>query len=187
MDFLYRTATLIHSSNHSTAKLTLNMRRNFRQPKHCRVCVRSPPSWIWIRDDKLTLVKSSCAKIFGELLSHTDIRKTFGPLPDWRTGNHLYNPSFTGPPKPLQGLIFFNIKIPGRGASYRRTSTIRVFIGLPLFAPVGDQGPVDFPISVAVNYPYRRYKSIWKFRSIIDMDFSISIYQVSNLTSPIMG
>ena len=27
--------------------------------------------------------------------------------------------------------------------------------------------------SVAVNYRYRRYKSIWKFRSIIDMDFSI--------------
>ena len=41
--------------------------------------------------------------------------------------------------------------------------------------------------SVAVNYRYRRYKSIWKFRSIIDMDFSISIYRVSNLTSPIMG
>ena len=42
-------------------------------------------------------------------------------------------------------------------------------------------------ISVAVNYRYRQYKSIWKFRSIIDMDFSISIYGVSNLTSPIMG
>ena len=41
--------------------------------------------------------------------------------------------------------------------------------------------------SVAVNYRYRRYKSIWKSRSIIDMDFSISIYQVSNLTSAIMG
>ena len=39
--------------------------------------------------------------------------------------------------------------------------------------------------SVAVNY--RRYKLIWKFRSIIDMDFSISIYQVSNFTSAIMG
>ena len=41
------------------------------------------------------------------------------------------------------------------------------------FIPIG---------SVAVNYRYRRYKSIWKFRSIIDMDFPISIYQVSNLT-----
>ena len=39
--------------------------------------------------------------------------------------------------------------------------------------------------SVAVNYRYRRYKSIWKFRSTIDMDFSISIYRVSNLTSAI--
>ena len=42
-------------------------------------------------------------------------------------------------------------------------------------------------ISVAVNYPYRRYKSIWKFRPIIDMHFSILIYRVSNLTSAIMG
>ena len=32
--------------------------------------------------------------------------------------------------------------------------------------------------SVAVDYRYRRNKSIWKFRSIIDMDFSISIYRV---------
>ena len=61
--------SMIYSSNHSTAKLTLNMRFNFRQPKHRRVCVRSPPSWMWIRDDKLTLVKSVCAKMFGELLS----------------------------------------------------------------------------------------------------------------------
>ena len=36
------------------------------------------------------------------------------------------------------------------------------------------------PCSVAVNYQYRRYKSIWKFRSIIDMDFSISIYRISD-------
>ena len=28
------------------------------------------------------------------------------------------------------------------------------------------------------NYPYIWYKSIWKFRSIIDMDFSILIYRV---------
>ena len=41
--------------------------------------------------------------------------------------------------------------------------------------------------SVAVNYGYRWYKSIWKFRLIIDMDFSISLYRVSNLTSAIMG
>ena len=59
---------MFYLSNHSAAKLTLNMRRNFRQPKHRRVRVRSPPSWIWIRDDKLTLVKSGCAKMF--LLSH---------------------------------------------------------------------------------------------------------------------
>ena len=37
-------------------------------------------------------------------------------------------------------------------------------------------------IGVALNYRYRRYKSIQKFRSIIDMDFPILIYRVSNLT-----
>ena len=41
--------------------------------------------------------------------------ETFGPLPDRRTGNHMENPSFTGPPKFLQDLIFFNIKIPIEG------------------------------------------------------------------------
>ena len=40
---------------------------------------------------------------------------------------------------------------------------------------------------VAVNYRYRRYKLMWKFRSIIDMDFSISIYRVSSLTWAIMS
>ena len=41
--------------------------------------------------------------------------------------------------------------------------------------------------TVAVNYRYRRYKSIWNFRSIIDMDFFISIYRVSSLTWAIMS
>ena len=41
--------------------------------------------------------------------------------------------------------------------------------------------------SVAVDYRCRRYKSIWKFQSIIDMDFSISIYRVSSLTWAIMS
>ena len=41
--------------------------------------------------------------------------------------------------------------------------------------------------SVAVNYRYRRYKSIWKFWSLINLDFSISIYRVSNFTLPIMS
>ena len=35
-----------------------------------------------------------------------DIGKTFGPLPDRRTGNHMENPSFTGSPKFLQDLSF---------------------------------------------------------------------------------
>ena len=45
-----------------------------------------------------------------------DIGKTFGPLPDWRTGNHLENIRFTGPPTLLQDLIFFQNKSPHRGA-----------------------------------------------------------------------
>ena len=40
-------------------------------------------------------------------LALADIGKTFGPLPDQRTGNHMENPRFTGPPKLLQDLIFF--------------------------------------------------------------------------------
>ena len=85
-----------------------------------------------------------------------DIGKTFGPLPDRRTGNHMENPSFTGPPKFLQDLIFFNIRILIEGLptgiflTDRRTGTIRVFIGPPLFSPVEDRGPVDFPMSVQV-------------------------------------
>ena len=85
-----------------------------------------------------------------------DIGKTFGPLPDRRTGNHMENPSFTGPPKFLQDLIFFNIRILIEGLptgiflTDRRTGTIRVFFGPPLFSPVEDRGPVDFPMSVQV-------------------------------------
>ena len=30
--------------------------------------------------------------------NYADIRKTFGPLLDRRTGNHMKNQSFTGPP-----------------------------------------------------------------------------------------
>ena len=51
-------------------------------------------------------------------LSLADIGKTFGPLPDRWTGNHMENPSFSGPPKLLQDsqdLIFFNIKITKEG------------------------------------------------------------------------
>ena len=36
------------------------------------------------------------------MVNLADIGKTFGPLPDRRTGNHMENPSFTGPPKLLQ-------------------------------------------------------------------------------------
>ena len=45
----------------------------------------------------------------------SDIGKTFGPLPDRRTGNHMENPSFTGPPKLFIGPIFFYIRIPIEG------------------------------------------------------------------------
>ena len=41
--------------------------------------------------------------------------------------------------------------------------------------------------SVAVNYRYSRCKSIWKFWTMINMDFSISIYRVSNLMWAMMS
>ena len=93
----------------------------------------------------------------------TDIRKTFGPLTDRRTGDHMENSSFTGPPKLLQDLIlFFQHKSPHRGAPHRnflpdrRTSTIRVFMGPPLFSLVEEWGPVDFPMSVMGHHLLRQ-------------------------------
>ena len=47
----------------------------------------------------------------SHLFDYADIGKTFIPLPDRRTGNHMENPSFTGPQILLQDQIFFNIKI----------------------------------------------------------------------------
>ena len=41
--------------------------------------------------------------------------------------------------------------------------------------------PIVISVSVAVNYRYRHYKSTWKLRLIIDMDFFISIYWVLGL------
>ena len=41
-----------------------------------------------------------------ELYIYTDIVKTFGPLPDQRTGKIVENSGFTGPPKVLKDLIF---------------------------------------------------------------------------------
>ena len=77
-----------------------------------------------------------------------DIGNTFGPLPDRRTSNHKENPSCTSPPKLLHDLIsFFQHYTPHRGAPYRnfspdkRTSTIIVFIGPPLFSPRTDGFP----------------------------------------------
>ena len=53
--------------------------------------------------------------IAGPLDQHSqlfaDIRKTFGPLMDHRTGNHMENPSFTGPPRLFQDLIYFHIEV----------------------------------------------------------------------------
>ena len=44
---------------------------------------------------------------------------------------------------------------------------------------------VRLTISVAVNYRHSSYKSIWKFRSMINMD--LAIYRVSNLSWAIMS
>ena len=81
------------------------------------------------------------------------IGKTFGPLPDRRTGNHMENPSFIGPLKLLQDLIFSTLRVLFREAPYRiffpdrRTGAIRVFTGPPPFSLVEDRGLVDFPMS----------------------------------------
>ena len=53
---------------------------------------------------------------------------------------------------------FFNIRAPIEGIPTgiflpdRRTSTIRVFMGPPLFSLVEDRGPVDFPMSVPLQF-----------------------------------
>ena len=103
---------------------------------------RSGNAAILLRDshnlENSPLCEAKCVRCFPNVQSSavikrsdiTDIRKTFGPLPDRRTGNHMENPSFTGPPKLLQDLIFFNIRIPIEGLPTgiflpdRRTSTI---------------------------------------------------------------
>ena len=41
-----------------------------------------------------------------KFLHDTDILKTFGALPEWRTSKHVENSGFTSPPKVLQDLIF---------------------------------------------------------------------------------
>ena len=102
-----------------------------------------------------TILQKQGSKFYCRLKKRggADIGKTFGPLPDRRTGNYMENASFTGPPKLLQDLIFFNIRVPIEGLPKgfflpdRRTSTITVSIGPPLFSPVKDRGPVDFPMS----------------------------------------
>ena len=69
----------------------------------------------------------------------------------------MENPSFTGPPKFLQDLSFFNIRIliewlptafffTGQEDQHNKG-----FIGPPLFSPVEDRGPVDFPMSVFMS------------------------------------
>ena len=83
-------------------------------------------------------------------LTHSDIGKTFGLLPDQRTSNHVENPSFTGTSKNFTGPNFFYIRGAPYGDSFildRRTATISVFISPPLFLLVKDWGLVDFPMS----------------------------------------
>ena len=72
----------------------------------------------WLLVDLLTTLMDYIGKSWH--WSHhgfdADIGKTFGPLPDRRTGNHMENPSFTGPPKLFIGRIFFfYIRIPIEG------------------------------------------------------------------------
>ena len=64
----------------------------------------------WTRVGANSLQHTFCLGHITHRQMAPDIGKTFGPLPDRRTGNHMMkNRSFTGPPKLLQDLIFFNI------------------------------------------------------------------------------
>ena len=68
----------------------------------------------------------------------------------------MENPNYTGPPKDLQDLTFFNIRLPierlptGFFLQDRKNTTISIFIGPPLFLPAEDRGLVDFPMSVFI-------------------------------------
>ena len=108
--------------------------------------------WVKTTETKFFFVDNGNT-FYPIVLVVADTRKTFGPLPDRRTGNHKENPRFIGARNLLGLLIFFNITVLIEGLhtgfflTDRRTCTIRVFIGPPLFLPVEDPGPVDFPMS----------------------------------------
>ena len=95
----------------------------------------------------------------GKLL---DLHRTGGPVTTWKIQvslvlQNLYRSSF-----------FFNIRTSVEGLTTtiflpdRRTGTIMVFIGPPLFSLVEDRGPVDFPMSVSCD----RYKPTAKYDDI---------------------
>ena len=76
-------------------------------------------------------------KSFGQVAAGCpDIGKTFGPLPHGKSKFCWSSKTFTWPN------IILSTKSPDRGPPYknflpdRRTGTIRVFIGPPLFSPV---------------------------------------------------
>ena len=95
----------------------------------------------------LFLYISSQLQTSGKLL---DLYRTGGPVTTWKIQGlqvlqHFYRTSF-----------FSKIKVPIEGLPTRfflpdrRTGTAMVFNSPPLFSPVEDRGPVNFPMSATV-------------------------------------
>ena len=72
-----------------------------------------PPCWCHNsrnRHDFTTPGPPSLFRVWSQLLVlYADTAKTFGLLPDRRTGKHVENSGFTGPPTVLQALIFLTL------------------------------------------------------------------------------
>ena len=74
----------------------------------------------------------------------------FRPVPDLKTGDHMENPSFTGPPKLYRTLYyFFNITVPIEGLPtgffYQTGAPAQQGFSWVLYFT--GRGPVDFPMS----------------------------------------
>ena len=110
---------------------------------------RPPARWAhgllwWPRTAINNVVQTS-----GKLL---DLYRTGGPVTTWKIQVLLVLQNF------YRTYFFSNSRIPIEGLPTaiflpnRRTGTLRVFIGPPLFSPVEDRGPVDFLMSGCILF-----------------------------------
>ena len=93
---------------HSNSLYSGSEHNRFNSPRLVKHEAGFPsPRWVLIGSSQLWRVNDSSYYRESDhfWLRYTDIGKTFGPLPDRRTSNHMENPSFTGPPKLLLDLI----------------------------------------------------------------------------------